>query len=72
MHFNRSSPALTSTYQSSKAHMVPNGSQCMDHYRLGKGGYVFDSVDLFVCKQHCSKSYGQIAINIMEGSLVLK
>ena len=40
----------------------PNASS----YLLGKGGYVFGSVDLsvclFVCEQHYSKSYERIGM----------
>ena len=39
-------------------------------YFLGKGGYVFGSIDLFVflsvCKQHYSKSYERIAMKFYE------
>ena len=34
----------------------------MSYYLLGKGGYVFGSVGLFVCKEHYSKSYERMVI----------
>ena len=43
------------------------------YYLLGKGGYVFGSVDLFVCLsvcgQHYSKSYERIEMKFYEGVL---
>ena len=38
-------------------------------YLLGKEGYVFGSVGLFVCGQHYSKSYERIGVKFYGGVL---